>query len=484
MKTKISMIRLFLVFTSFFAAYSCDKFFDPDIETLLKEDQNFTDYLSSRSSVNGLYALLQDVMDSYIVNGELKADMLTVTELANEDLVRIYNMDFSPDNSYFDVLPLYTVVSNANDVIWHLEKLIDQGTSYDEELLNMYAESVIVRSWVYFYLIRNYKNVPYLSEEYTSTGSNGTLEEWLAENKSEITGVDEIISDVQEVIGSLDPGNFTQTGFFNIASGYAFLGEMFLWKDDYVNAVEALLNSAHSADNFRFILDNDLENAKWQNIFKGDETASDEIMTKINFNKGEKQQNDLLNLFSSISPTGAQLDPVGESLESLQGSYRYDGTFKSYTDVGKYTRSIDEPFTSDMPVILYRAADVHLMLAEAYNRLGNLTVALDLVNDGSDSLFTAFSKGVRGRIDLDPIQANGDNLEDLIIDLENKIIMERADELAFEGKRWYDLVRIARRRSNSNYIVDHMQKKYPGMEISEIEAFYGDPNNWFIELDY
>ena len=463
---------------------SCDSFFDPDLETWLKEEQNFNDYLSSRSSVNGLYALLQDVMDAYIINGELKADMLMVTDLAVDDLIRVYNMDYSGGNIYFDILPFYTVITQANDVISHLNELMEKGTNYEDELMNMLAEAVIIRSWTYFYLIRNYIDVPYLDKEYSSSGSEGILEEWLASNTTVLTGVEDLIQDVREVIGNLDPDNYTQTGFFNIASAHAFVGEMYLWKNDYSNAEVALLASIQAAGHFRFILDSDLQNAKWQNIFKGDETASDEIMTKINFNKGEKQQNDLLNLFSSISPAGAQLAPVEEIRDALLGSYRFEGTFKSDGDVGKYTRSLDNPFTSDMPVILYRAADVHLMLAEAYNRMGRIGLALDLVNNGSDSLFTAFSKGVRGRVLLDPISVKGNNLQDSIIDLENKIIQERSLELAFEGKRWYDLVRIARRRDNTDFIVDLMKKKYPERDISEIDDFYGNPENWFISLDY
>jgi hypothetical protein len=207
-----------------------------------------------------------------------------------------------------------------------------------------------------------------------------------------------LITDTEAVIPNLIPEYYINSDFFNIASSNAFLGEMYVWKNDYSSAIEALLVSAHSADNYRFILDLDLEKAKWVNIFKGDESAADEIMTKLIFSKGEKQQNDLLNLFSQIGITGKQLSPVSESVEAIIGSFRYAGTFKADNEIGKYTRSLDSPFSSDMPVILYRGADVQLMLAEAYNRSGNPGLALDLVNTGSDSLFTPFSKGVRGRV--------------------------------------------------------------------------------------
>lgn len=475
--------KLFLIGLILISMFSCDGFFNPEVPTVLREEDNFSDYLSSRSSVNGLYALLQDVMDSYIVTGELKADMVKLSGDANEDLQRIYDMDFSLPNKYLDILPFYTVIAHANDVIFHLEKNMETGTSYEEELLNMHAEAVIIRTWVYFYLLRNYNDAPYITADYTATGSTLSLDEWLDANASANVLLDELISATEAVIDGLIPDYYTQSSFFNLASSYAFLGEMYLWKDDFEGAIEALSVSAHSADDYRFILDLDTEKSKWLNIFKGDESAADEMMLKIIFDIGQKQENELLDLFSSIGPVPLQIIPVDEAVDAFKDdNYRLEGTFKGDYEIGKYTRSLDNPFTSDMPVILYRAADVHLMLAEAYNRLGDVDIALDLVNNGNDSLFTPFSKGVRGRVGLPPIYAEGATLQDSIIDLENKILEERSVELAFEGKRWYDLARISKRRDDTSFMVSMMLKKYQESDTSSVSAFYGNRENWYIDL--
>jgi len=463
---------------------SCEKFFNPDSEVLLPEDENYSDYLSSRASVNGLYALMQDLMEAYVVNGELKGDMLVTSSKASGNLQQIYDRQFALDNPYLDILPFFTLIANANDVIQHLDITMEEGTSYDEDLHNMYAEAVIIRTWVYFYLSRNYTGVPYLTSDYSASGAPASIEDWLADNASTMVSLDMLINDAEGVVDLLDPSGYTSTGFFNVASAHALIGEMYLWINDFDHAIEALMKSASSADYYRFILDSDLERARWQNIFKGDESAADEIMTKIVFSKGEKQENQFLDFFSSISANGSQLLPVSQAIENLQGSYRFDGTFQDNEEISKYTRSLDNPYSSDMPVILYRAADVHLMLAEAYNRKGEIELALDLVNDGNDSLFTAFSKGVRGRVDLDPIGVEGENLQDSILDLELKILEERSMELAFEGKRWYDLIRFAARRDDPDMLVSLMVKKYPDVALSELEAFYGNPENWYITLQY
>lgn len=484
MNARLKYAKIFLMGVAITSLISCDSFFNPEVPTVLAEQDNFTDYLSSRSSVNGLYALMQDVMDSYVVNGELKADMITTTPDANEDLRNIYSMDYSLPNKYLDVLPFYTIIANANDVIYHLENNLASGSSYEEELVNMHAEAVILRSWVYFYLLRNYQNVPYISLDYTASGATVSIEEWLAENASTTVQLDELIAATEAVIEGLIPDYYTESAFFNIASANAFLGEMYLWKDDYQGAVDALLVSAHAADDYRFILDLDLEKAKWANIFKGDESAADEMMLKIIFDIGQKQENELLDLFSSIGPDPIQLLPAPSAIAALNGdTYRFNGTFKSGGEIGKYTRSLDNPYTSDMPVILYRAADVHLMLAEAYNRLGRMDIALDLVNSGNDSLFTQFSKGVRGRVSLPSISVSGDTPEEKMLDLEDKILAERSRELAFEGKRWYDLVRISSRRDDPGFLVEKMQNKYPESDSAAVASFYGNSENYYINLD-
>jgi Fe-S-cluster formation regulator IscX/YfhJ len=393
-------------------------------------------------------------------------------------------MNYKADNKYFSARKCYEIIANCNDVISHLEVLRENGTTYTRELDNMYAEAITLRSWLYFFLIRNYHQVPYLTIDYAASGGSGDIEIWLNSNSSGNTDILKLIETVHGVLKLYDEAQITNSGYFNLASANAFLGEMYLWNNDYSNAINSLLASVETGKGSRFILDKDLENAKWLNIFKGDEGATDEIMTKIIFNKGEKQENGLLDLFSSVSPTGLKLTPLHSSIIDLTGTYRFDGTFKRGNEVGKYTRDVEDPYTSDMPVILYRAADVHLMLAEAYNRLGEISEALNLVNNGSDRLFTAGSKGVRGRVALAPLILGGfSNLQDSIKGMENLILQERSREMAFEGKRWYDILRIAERRNDSKFIGNLMMKRYPDADSTRVINFYNNKENWFLPME-
>jgi hypothetical protein len=323
--------------------------------------------------------------------------------------------------------------------------------------------------------------VPYITADYAASKTTGSIEEWLAANGNINATVSQLITDVQTVIPDFFAASKSigYTQYFNLASGFALLGEMQLWNNDYSSAIESL-TSAIKTSGVRFILDSDLQTSKWVNIFKGDETANDEIMTKILFNKAEKQENDLLSLFSSLSPNIFELQPTDAIQSALQGTNRYSGTFKIFGEVGKYTRNISDPYISDMPVILYRAADVHLMLAEAYTNQGDIKIALELINQGSDSLFTPASMGIRGRVGLTSITVSGVDLQDSIKNMEDMIITERGNELAFEGKRYFDLLRIAKRRNDPEYLSDRVSLRFDDPDTISIRAYFAKSDNWYL----
>jgi hypothetical protein len=75
---------------------------------------------------------------------------------------------------------------------------------------------------------------------------------------------------------------------------------------------------------------------------------------------------------------------------------------------------------------MYRLADILLLRAEAYNKLGNEQEAVNLLN------------AIRTRAGLDPFSADDFATID---ELEMAILDERQLELFAEGKRWFDLRR-------------------------------------------
>ncbi len=92
---------------------------------------------------------------------------------------------------------------------------------------------------------------------------------------------------------------------------------------------------------------------------------------------------------------------------------------------------IRQPYRSDAIWQGYRFSEVILMKAEALNRMGDKAGAITQVNR---------IRSRYGALDVVPVTVNSTAEQ-----IEDYIFKERARELAFEGKRWFDLLRLARR---------------------------------------
>jgi hypothetical protein len=64
--------------------------------------------------------------------------------------------------------------------------------------------------------------------------------------------------------------------------------------------------------------------------------------------------------------------------------------------------------------------------------------------------------------------------------LESRILDERARELAFEGERFYDLMRVAKRRNDPAFLAEAVSKKFPSGQREAIYNHLLDENNWYI----
>jgi hypothetical protein len=57
---------------------------------------------------------------------------------------------------------------------------------------------------------------------------------------------------------------------------------------------------------------------------------------------------------------------------------------------------------------------------------------------------------------------------------------ERAREMAFEGERFYDLMRVAKRRNDPAYLASKVSAKYPEGQREQIYNFLLSEENWYI----
>ncbi|MCP4312844.1 MAG: RagB/SusD family nutrient uptake outer membrane protein [Bacteroidetes bacterium] len=171
------------------------------------------------------------------------------------------------------------------------------------------------------------------------------------------------------------------------------------------------------------------------------------------------------------------------------------------------------PVDQDANFTLYRAGGIHMYYAEIFTRgvfyrgegvyMGETQTCLSVLNDGKFTNADPLQLGVRGRVGFgtgyDGVQLKNiiylhdslnneltgyldltDNYEAKVEYLEEQLLEEKARETAFEGERFYDLVRIAKRRGDPSFLANKVASKFDGEKAEQIRNHLMDEKNWYI----
>lgn len=277
-------------------------------------------------------------------------------------------------------------------------------------------------------------------------------------------------------------------------------------------------------------------NDGWGSIFAREPDArwNNEWIWSLPFDSNFAPANPFIDLFSN-QDGNYLLKPSQQAIniwddQTQQNGFPYDARGKVFSYylagedpvVKKYLYNFIDPI-SQLPVdvferdgrwFLYRAAKLHLRFAEAANRDGKHRLADALLNFGIQNEYTvpgvedvtniertnlAFpydfdarqgdfpyyrgnwyrNNGIRGRAFLQRAEVLGDSL----ISIENNIIEEAALELAFEGNRWGDLVRVALHRNDPAFLADKVYAKLNAegnAQAASVRTKLMSKENWYL----
>jgi hypothetical protein len=120
MKNSISKIRhtgfIALSFVIMLLIGSCERFFEPEQGLIIESEDFFKDWSEYRAAEMGLYSLQQSLVDQLVILGELRGDLVEITNNADRDLIEIYNFQFLKSNKYVSPINFYKLIGACNNL--------------------------------------------------------------------------------------------------------------------------------------------------------------------------------------------------------------------------------------------------------------------------------------------------------------------------------------------------------------------------------
>jgi hypothetical protein len=409
---------------------------------------------NANGALNGMYVRFRDQAASNLFFwGEVRSETLSYGLQASEGRERYFENTLDPNYPGPNWLRIYTTIHDANLIIKYVP---DIEFNNEDNKNRMLAQAYTMRAFLYFVMVRTWGGVPLVTDPTEGYDAETTFRS--RASKAEIFSL--IKADLDHAIELYPDNNLAGSkALWSKPAAQMLKGEVYLWtgkkegggQQDFTTALGAL-NAAATAPGLSL-------QASFDDIFRYNQKGNSEIIFAVRFLDLESgtNYNGELYIRDDQIPQGTDeatraLIGQGGGLNRMAPSaivrsafddndQRKNGTFVQvnapdsqgnpayYTAVVmKYRGYVDASgrrFLDD--VVIYRYGDLLLLIAEAKNAL-NQDPAAEI-------------NQVRQR-------AYGDAFESFRFVSSSKdandeaILQERMLELAFEGKRWWDLLRF------------------------------------------
>lgn len=499
---------------------SCSDFLEIEPLNDIVLDKFWNEENDVENIVAGCYSGMQNriLIERMIVWGELRSDHL-IGGTGVQDNINIQNIlkeNITANNVYTSWGEFYDIINRCNTVLHYSPLVAERDPNYTEtELMATRAEVSAIRDLCYFYLIRTFRDVPYSTQPFLDE-----LQQMAMPATKFDAVLDSLITDLENVKSyavktyPVSKTNY-QCGRITQDAIHAMLAEMYLWKKDYANSVKyADMVIDAKTQRFQNEIDNAGGNSSSYKMFEGYPLIYDSYTTGnlygnaygTIFGSGASRESILELIFADDNTRLANhgLSFLYGNQKTMPGivkpadfittdvsdaSYKvfcdkydtrnYENLYKmsaSQCGVAKYvcksgmvsisSTEINSLASPSYPEeychanwILYRLTDVMLLKAEALVQM----VDGDAKTEANDSLLRAaydivsvINKRSNCATTYMPITYANYSTKS---QMENLVFEERARELMFEGKRWYDLVRRSLRDGNTSYLVQQVTRK-------------------------
>lgn len=405
------------------------------LDVLYQSDKDYQD------AVVGIYSIYQNQYQNMYYFGDIRGDD-TWDELVKGTPGAVDNFTLANDDGLLigTWRNYYKAITRANTL---LERIATADVAVVKNKDRHTAEAKFLRALAYFDMVRIFGDVPMVTKTLSIDESYKTPREKVDKIYDEI-----IIKDLLDAEAKL-PLSYagSEKGRATKGAARALLGKVYLTRKDFTKAEAKLQevttmgysllanwadlwdytkNEHHSEYVFDIEYEQGLggEGSVFTNRFTPKVTS---MIAFYAITGSVDDQNTphqvLFDLFDAkdkrkdITASRGYTDATGKFIPILISSNNMSAYTRKY--ITKVTTANDSP--ANWKVIRY--ADVLLMYAEALNENGKTSAALPFLNQ------------IRTRAGVTPFTALSQ------AEMRDKIALERRMELAFEGHRWFDLVR-------------------------------------------
>ena len=499
----------------------CDDFLSIEPQNEIVLERYWTEEKDVNSVLNSCYAHLEssDCINRMVVWGELRSDNMTNGSGTSYALQQIMKENILETNNFTTWQCFYQVINECNTVLYYAPGVnaIDPNFT-DSELRATMAEATALRSLCYFYLIRTFRDVPYVTKP-----SKDDSEDFRIKATPFEEVLDQLISDMEgikeDAVRSYGEESVENTTRITRWFCYSLLADLYLWKGDWQKCIDYCdlvidekirqYEEAYEKNPTTITMElygkyplisesgsnNNYAGNTYTEIFgKGN---SFESIFELNFVNNQPVENSTVaSFYGSSSNQAGQIgvtDFVAKSpyedtndlfkktdcryLENIRESsskfyitkyVNQSLSFRTNTTTGAAPNVPQDPRSSNYANwIIYRLTDVMLMKAEAEVELAGdvpegatpTEEQLTTYQDVFDIVMAVWRRANNKRtsttdlLKFDDYATSRQAMEDLVFD-------ERQRELMFEGKRWFDLVRLSRRDGENDRLIKKVLPKF------------------------
>ncbi len=474
---------------------SCSDWLDLYPEDEIIEDEFWTSADDVEMMVSGAYRFMleNDVLQRFVYLGEMRSDNLQAGSPNGNERAVIGEGILLSDNALCNWASFYKVINICNNIIEKSGAVRDLDQNFGQsEYQHALSEAYFLRSLCYFYLVRGWGDVPYITRPSASDDTDYNVPQ--SSGDSIITA---LISDMNIAKEWAITSWGTQAkgcGRVTRNACRALLADLYLWAERYDECIkecdDVLQNYVHISGSDQhdwqllprseffirtFYSGNSVESIFELNLNSNNSnnlTVFAQLYGNSSTNPHFLPTNSLVALYDDADVRGMQY----LNLSNANRIFKYVGQIAPTTETQAEARTSTYTYRSSSSApnwIVYRLADIYLMKAEALAASGTTTNDFNMVVALCNMTYERSHP--EGTAALDPAQATDNNTALTMV------MNERRREFAFEGKRWFDLMRQVRRAGGpTDGIVNSLvANKYSGTAPDGITGKLSSIGYWY-----